>query len=428
VPQTEEFEISWSHVASGKFGHYSFDGSSTSSSYARSVFSTASLASSATDLSRNSGYSAVQIARATKELIRILQDDENLVPLYKRAISDGLIGPSRLERNLHRIFNSYAEHLGDLAGDRLEYLASRLVRLKAKLVARSIREKYDAKRPVHRDGTSSIQEHEEQEQSSDEEAEAEAVDENEFYDLVSFCDFLVGSEAFKMLHTQMRSFVLPKTGQVGEVKGTTRNVGPNSEDVETAMKEESITTEDVEMTTKSVETAQKDVENTTEDLDITTNDYETTRMGTVMNQERASLDRCSTGNSQEEERSDFEVAEPDIHGKASLKLRDRSQLVMGNIKDATEDIKTTTTNLQTAQSLTELSKTFWVQCRIYVNCSRSFTRTIGLAKDFAGTTLVRFGYLEPPLRPGHTRLRWQCVSRSELHLSSSLLDIGLTNG
>jgi hypothetical protein len=92
VPQTEE--ISWDHVASERFGHPSFDGSSSSSLYARSVFSTTSLASSATGLSRNSGYSAVQIARATKELIRILQDDEDLVPLYKHAISDAMIGPS----------------------------------------------------------------------------------------------------------------------------------------------------------------------------------------------------------------------------------------------------------------------------------------------------------------------------------------------
>jgi ankyrin repeat protein len=210
APQT--FEISWNHVASVQFGQVdSFDGSSNSSSYARSVFSTASLASSATDLSRNSGYSAVQIARATKELIRILQDDENLVPLYKRAINDVLIGPARLERNLRRIFKNYAEHLSELAGDRLEYLASRLVRLKAKFVAQSIMEKYDAERPVHRNRSSWIQD---EEQSSDEEAEAQAVDENEFHDLDSFRYFLVSSEAFGMLHTQMRSFVLPKTEEI----------------------------------------------------------------------------------------------------------------------------------------------------------------------------------------------------------------------
>ncbi|KAF2030313.1 hypothetical protein EK21DRAFT_112035 [Setomelanomma holmii] len=66
------------------------------SSYAApvaSVFSIPSLASLATGLSKSSGYSAVQIATATKVLISIFLEDEVLRPLYQDAISNTAIGP-----------------------------------------------------------------------------------------------------------------------------------------------------------------------------------------------------------------------------------------------------------------------------------------------------------------------------------------------
>jgi hypothetical protein len=199
----------WDYSLSGHSKHYGFDGSSNSSSYARSTFSTASLASSATDLSKNSGYSAFEIARATKELILILRDDEGLVPLYKCAIGDVMIGPAKLERNLRLFIKSYGEHLGELAKDRLQHLISRLVRKQAKLVALSILEKYGLKQEVsHREEGSPRHE---QEQSSDEEDEVQPVDETEFHDLVSFRTFLVDSGAFVKLHNDIRSFILPKT-------------------------------------------------------------------------------------------------------------------------------------------------------------------------------------------------------------------------
>jgi hypothetical protein len=210
VPQIEEMD--WNYVVRRSFEHSS-DDSSSSASYAKSTFSIATLASSASDLSRSSGYSVVQIARATTELLCILQDDQGLVPLYRRAISDSMIGPAKLERNLHRFFKVYAGNLGDLAGDRLEHLASQLVKKQAKLVARSITEKYreygTKQEAPHQAESSSKQE---REQSSDEEGEAYSVDETEFQDLVSFRTFLVGSGAFAMLQKDIRSFTLPKSG------------------------------------------------------------------------------------------------------------------------------------------------------------------------------------------------------------------------
>jgi hypothetical protein len=327
------------------FDHDSFDGSSNSSSYARSACSTASLASSATDLSKNSGYTAVQIAKATKELILILQDDEGLVPLYKRAIRDVLIGPTKLERNLRRFFKSYAEHLGDLAGDRLEHLASRLVRLKARLVARSIMEKYDTGRETsQRVERSSRQE---QEQSSDEENETHSVDETELHDLVSFRDFLVGSEAFGTLHTQIRSFTLPKTAQGGEVEAATENVETSHEDEKNSREEDGLATEDVETTTGDIETMMKNVDNTTDDIETTVTDSTTARMFTVM---------------------------------------DKAHVAQG---------------------------------RISAGCSRPFAKLIEFTKGFAGLTLITLGYLERPIQPGFTRLRWQCVSKSKFGIKGN---------
>jgi hypothetical protein len=100
---------------------------SRASSYVRSELSTPLLVSLATNLSKHSGYSAVQIAKAPRELVAILQEDQLLAPLYKRAICDTSIGAEKLERNLRRIFGKYADQLARAAGDTRE-LATRALR------------------------------------------------------------------------------------------------------------------------------------------------------------------------------------------------------------------------------------------------------------------------------------------------------------
>ncbi|KAH7076750.1 hypothetical protein BKA63DRAFT_602499 [Paraphoma chrysanthemicola] len=203
-PLSVSHDVHWDDVHYGGRRNRSHSESSKSSSYANSLVSTASLASSATDFSRNTGYSAIQIARATKELIRVLQDDPDLARLYKYAIVDPSIGPEKLERNLRRSFRNYADILGRAAGDTLEYLASRLVKLKARAVAQVIVQKYGSNNSVKTT-------RQDQEQSSDEESDARPVDESIFEDIISFREFLVGGKAFTMLHSQIRSFVIPKT-------------------------------------------------------------------------------------------------------------------------------------------------------------------------------------------------------------------------
>ncbi|CAI6335686.1 unnamed protein product [Periconia digitata] len=192
-----------------RFQEIDVDSDSGISSYAASVLSVQSLASSATDISKGSGYSPHQIATATKELVTIFQEDTFLVSLYKSAINDSSIGPEKLQRNLRRLFKQFAEHLKGEAKDSLEYLASRLVSLKARFLAQSIVQEFSGRiaspaKDLEADHESS--EDEEEEQSS-------TVDDAAFDDLVVFREFLVGSDAFSTLRAQIQNFAVPKTAQ-----------------------------------------------------------------------------------------------------------------------------------------------------------------------------------------------------------------------
>ncbi|CAN9248391.1 unnamed protein product [Alternaria alternata] len=186
------------------------DSASGPSSYAASVasiFSVTSLASSASDISKGSGYSAVQIATATKVLLSIFYEDEALLSLYKRAIEAQNIGPERLERNLRRLFRAYAGLLEGEATERLEHLASRLVRAKSASLAKSVIEKLQIVRVSTESSPS-----ERNNESSDEEddgADSHPVNEDAFEDLVTFRQFLVESEAFKTFRNQLQAFVIP---------------------------------------------------------------------------------------------------------------------------------------------------------------------------------------------------------------------------
>lgn len=120
------------------------DSRSASTSYAASVasiFTVASSASSASHISRGTGYSVNQIETATKELLSIFNGDRILLPLYRSVLENPNIGPDRLQRNLRRLFRAYAVLLESEAAERLEYLAARLVFFKSSVLARSIVEK-----------------------------------------------------------------------------------------------------------------------------------------------------------------------------------------------------------------------------------------------------------------------------------------------
>ncbi|KAH8727555.1 hypothetical protein GQ44DRAFT_89985 [Phaeosphaeriaceae sp. PMI808] len=108
---------------------------------AGSIFSTHSLVSTATTLSKDSGFSSVQIAAATRELLRIIRDDEALHPLYTIAIY-GKIGPRKFSNNFRRLLDVCSQGLTEEAEDRLEYFTASLVALKTREISEAILEKY----------------------------------------------------------------------------------------------------------------------------------------------------------------------------------------------------------------------------------------------------------------------------------------------
>ncbi|KAI1511419.1 hypothetical protein Ptr86124_009823 [Pyrenophora tritici-repentis] len=199
---------------------------SAPSSYANSfawIFTTKSLTSSASYLSRDSGYSAVQVLTATKELLSIVLEDRVLLPIYKSAINDPNIGPERLQRNLRRLFKVYANLLEEEATERLEYLASQLVLVKSGFLAHSIVEKL-------RNGPASSPDTEHHKNGSDDDddgdinrpSDVRPVNEDVFEDLAVFREFLIGSEAFKSLRANVQAFVTPKTIQTPLLDATFR--------------------------------------------------------------------------------------------------------------------------------------------------------------------------------------------------------------
>ncbi|KAH6878149.1 hypothetical protein BKA58DRAFT_89653 [Alternaria rosae] len=189
------------------------DDVSVTSSDEGSVFSIASLASSATDLSKGSGYSPVQIATATRELLSIFRDDEVLYPLYTTAIH-GVIGPRKFVNTFRRMLKAFADKLKDEAQDRLDFLAARLVALKAREIADAILEIHQlGKAPdlvVVEGKRVTILERDDEDSSDEDEQEETNVDETGFEDLTNVREFLVQSAAFKLLRTDLQYYVSSK--------------------------------------------------------------------------------------------------------------------------------------------------------------------------------------------------------------------------
>jgi len=189
------------------------DNVSVASSDEGSVFSVSSLASSATDLSKGSGYSAMQIATATRELLSIFRDDKVLQPLYTTAIH-GAIGPQKFVNKFRRLLKAFAERLKDEAQDRLDFLAASLVALKAREIANAVLERYQLGKapdldPEEGRGDTAL-ERDDRDSSDEDEQEETNVDETVFEELTNVREFLVQSAAFKLLQTDLRQFVTSK--------------------------------------------------------------------------------------------------------------------------------------------------------------------------------------------------------------------------
>lgn len=183
-----------------------FDGSSTISYPPDSTFSLASAASANTADTR---YSAIEVASATQQFVKILCDDRDLQQLYQRAIGCDAIGAERFTRNFHRSLKRYSKDLKEEAGESVEYLAARLVRWKAREVAGLIARKYTAggPEPINRQlkPARPNQPIEDEEDSSEDEQHHGVQDSNQIFPFLE--GFLTDGPAFRNLKTGFESFI-----------------------------------------------------------------------------------------------------------------------------------------------------------------------------------------------------------------------------
>ncbi|KAL1625510.1 hypothetical protein SLS56_007332 [Neofusicoccum ribis] len=184
------------------------DHCSTVSDAAASIFSVASLASSATDLSTASGYSGDQIIAATQHLVHLLSTCEQLRPLYETAIESNHIGPERFSRNFRRLLKKYSHDLEEEAHDHLDFLAAHLVRNKARYVASDIVKKFQGSQPRPNPSKESAAD-EDADPSSDEGEPKPMINSGIAEDIVSASEFLLQSRAFVIFCTEFQKFVAP---------------------------------------------------------------------------------------------------------------------------------------------------------------------------------------------------------------------------
>ena len=156
------------------------------------VFSTDSLETSATTISKESGFSIEQIQTATRVFLSLILSDPVLRPLYEAARSDPSFGARELCKCIRATLKRYAEDLRGEAKDHLEFSASQLVRSKAGYAARCIGNNVKSVQQSAGD-------------SSDDETQPRPVDERQFADnLDNFQSFLSQSNAFANLRVQTR--------------------------------------------------------------------------------------------------------------------------------------------------------------------------------------------------------------------------------
>ncbi|UPX13937.1 uncharacterized protein EKO05_0004432 [Ascochyta rabiei] len=180
-----------------------------------SIFSVASLASTASAFSTASGYNAVQIETATKELLQIFLEDALLASLYKSAIQRVDIGSERLQRNIRRMLKAFAQALRVEANKELEVLAARLVSMKASYVSQCIIERYEVKSPGYsvpdpKSWRQTKDDSSDEDENVDDDIQKDLIDEDLIEDLSAFRGFLTGGNAFMIFRKRLEAFALPR--------------------------------------------------------------------------------------------------------------------------------------------------------------------------------------------------------------------------
>jgi hypothetical protein len=142
----------------------------------------------------------LHIDQAKKQVIAFLGVNEELLPLYTRAVAT-CVGAEELYRNLHRILLEYAWLLYNIASTELESLVSLLVRRNARLLVQSIISKHGTEQMIIQLNTSG----QTPEQHFDEAVDARVASRGEYLDPVDVQEFLVRRDAFAILCARLRS-------------------------------------------------------------------------------------------------------------------------------------------------------------------------------------------------------------------------------
>ncbi|KAL1646807.1 hypothetical protein SLS58_002942 [Diplodia intermedia] len=181
-----------------------WDGSTCSYGPA-SIFSTATGASATT---AGTQYSEADLVSATHQLVHLLSQHEGLKPLIEEAVESNAIGADKFCNNFRRLLKIYSKDLDDDAGESLEFLAAKLVRLRARAVAYLIWEKTEQRKICPPQAHRNFQEQPPLEEGDDSDNEEQPVMRDDSIEtLAPVREFLLETSAFEKLKVNLREYV-----------------------------------------------------------------------------------------------------------------------------------------------------------------------------------------------------------------------------
>jgi hypothetical protein len=169
--------------------------------------STAFTTASGSLLSPASGLSVLKQSTATRMLISIFCNNQNLRPLYTAAIY-GQIGPHRFTSHLRELLKTCSRDLREEAQDRTAALVAQLVTIKARYIIETVLEKYQTSLSLGISDSDRAYEQSVVDSSSDEEELAEiGFEDVSFAGLADAGAFLLESAALENFRLGLRHLV-----------------------------------------------------------------------------------------------------------------------------------------------------------------------------------------------------------------------------
>ncbi|KAH8635951.1 hypothetical protein IG631_07785 [Alternaria alternata] len=195
------------------------DGSSTISTTSDPMESVFSAESSGTSMTVSFRDYTIVLSRELVEavarvFVSVIQSDQVLGPIYESLRNDTAVLPRKLRRDIYPTLLAYAQNLENEAENRLEYIASSIVRTGAGHAARCVSGDYKFTHGPTKDA----------DDSSDEVQEQPVHERQSDDDLNAFRLFLIQSNAFATLRTETQS-LYPFRPIITATEGSGTHVG-----------------------------------------------------------------------------------------------------------------------------------------------------------------------------------------------------------